>query len=415
MSIFRKQVTRYVDTNGRQVTKSTPGAKKVTERSKIWSGRYRDADDILREVRLFKDKTASQQRLNELIRKAELGKTGLVDPFEQHTKRPLIEHLGDFIIDLQNRGRTKAYVDLIEARAKSLIEKAKAKFINELSASAMQTTLATLRDDGLSQQTVNHYLRAIKQFSRWLVKDRRTAVDSLQFLQGGNPKTDRRLERREFSDGELKLILEAARNGTAVLGLTGWQRFTLYAVALGTGLRASELASLTRRSFGKIGDVEIVKIEAVSEKARRGDSLPLPPNLADILRPWLESLGAGEPLWPGPWASQKRASKFLQVDLKKARETWLETATDEAQRAEMEQTDFLLYRNNHGHQGDFHAFRHTFLSRLGRSGASAKVMQRLARHSTVELTIGRYTHAGLDDLSMAVGKLPALPVTMPGF
>ena len=55
----------------------------------------------------------------------------------------------------------------------------------------------------------------------------------------------------------------------------------------------------------------------------------------------------------------------------------------------MEKTDFLSYRDDDGRQADFHALRHTFLSRLGRSGASAKVIQRLARHSTVGLTLDR--------------------------
>ena len=57
-----------------------------------------------------------------------------------------------------------------------------------------------------------------------------------------------------------------------------------------------------------------------------------------------------------------------------------------------------------------HSLRHTYLSRLGCSGASPKVMQMLARHSTVELTLGRYTHAGLFDLSSAVNALPPLPL-----
>ncbi len=126
-----------------------------------------------------------------------------------------------------------------------------------------------------------------------------------------------------------------------------------------------------------------------------------------MLRPWLATLGADEPLWPGKWAQQKRASKFLPVDLSNARQTWLETADGDEQREAMNKTDFLKYRDRDDQQADFHALRHTFLSRLGRSGASAKVMQRLARHSTVELTIGRYTHAGLFDLSAAVNKLPA--------
>ena len=38
------------------------------------------------------------------------------------------------------------------------------------------------------------------------------------------------------------------------------------------------------------------------------------------------------------------------------------------------------------------------------------MMQRLARHSTVELTIGRYTHANLTDLSDAVARMPDILV-----
>ena len=54
-----------------------------------------------------------------------------------------------------------------------------------------------------------------------------------------------------------------------------------------------------------------------------------------------------------------------------------------------------------------------YLTRLGRAGVSAKVMQKLARHSTVELTLGRYTHADLFDLADAVEKLPRLGIENP--
>jgi hypothetical protein len=57
---------------------------------------------------------------------------------------------------------------------------------------------------------------------------------------------------------------------------------------------------------------------------------------------------------------------------------------------------------------DFHALRHTYVSMLTRSGLSVKQAQKLARHSTPELTIGRYTHAELVELGEAVGKLPAI-------
>src|SRR5216683_2177551 len=55
---------------------------------------------------------------------------------------------------------------------------------------------------------------------------------------------------------------------------------------------------------------------------------------------------------------------------------------------------------------DFPALRHSYITLLSRTGASAKVTQELARHSDVRLTMNRYTHVALYDLTAAVEKLP---------
>jgi hypothetical protein len=57
---------------------------------------------------------------------------------------------------------------------------------------------------------------------------------------------------------------------------------------------------------------------------------------------------------------------------------------------------------------DFHSLRHAFISMVAQGGASPKVAQELARHSTVQLTLGRYAHAGLYDVAAAVESLPRL-------
>ena len=57
---------------------------------------------------------------------------------------------------------------------------------------------------------------------------------------------------------------------------------------------------------------------------------------------------------------------------------------------------------------DFHSLRHLYISRIVRSGVTPKVAQELARHSTVTLTLGRYSHAGLYDLAAAVDSLPPM-------
>jgi len=56
---------------------------------------------------------------------------------------------------------------------------------------------------------------------------------------------------------------------------------------------------------------------------------------------------------------------------------------------------------------DFHALRHTYISRLVASGANIKVAQELARHSSPMLTLGRYAHVQLVDQTRALDALLA--------
>ena len=77
--VFKKSITRYLDHAGRQVKKGTPGARKSREKSAKWYGRV-PGDP--RDVPLSTNKSAAQIMLNELVRKAELAKAGIHDPFE---------------------------------------------------------------------------------------------------------------------------------------------------------------------------------------------------------------------------------------------------------------------------------------------------------------------------------------------
>lgn len=57
---------------------------------------------------------------------------------------------------------------------------------------------------------------------------------------------------------------------------------------------------------------------------------------------------------------------------------------------------------------DFHSLRHQFITDLVASGANPKIAQTLARHSTITLTMDRYTHVGLHDLTASVNSLPVV-------
>ena len=71
----------------------------------------------------------------------------------------------------------------------------------------------------------------------------------------------------------------------------------------------------------------------------------------------------------------------------------------------------IPYKTSSG-KADFHALRHTFLTNLANSGVHPKTAQALARHSTITLTMDRYTHVDSRQRSEAVAKLPPLSVPL---
>ena len=69
----------------------------------------------------------------------------------------------------------------------------------------------------------------------------------------------------------------------------------------------------------------------------------------------------------------------------------------------------IPYEDSSGRVADFHALRHAFISNVVSSGASPKVAQQLARHSTISLTMDTYTHVQMHGERSALDALPDLP------
>ena len=239
---------------------------------------------------------------------------------------------------------------------------------------------------GIGPSTSNGYLTAIKGFSRWLVEKERTDRDRLVSLARLNADADLRHERRALPEADLRSVLAAAVGSSAVLyGLTGRERSMLYAVAMVSGFRASELASLWPGSFDLDGEPPTATVKAGYSKNRRKSVQPLPPDVTEEMRGFLATRAAGQPVWPGDW--HKTAAEMLRADLDAAG---------------------IPYRDTDGRVCDFHALRHSFITLLERSGASPKLAQDLARHSDIRLTMNVYTHTALYDRAGAVESLPPL-------
>jgi len=299
MALFHKQVTRYVDENGRQVRKSTPGARKKKDKSKVWTGRYRDANGDKQEVTLFPDKEASRQKLAGLVRKAGQAETGLVSSFDDAGKKPLAEHIEDWLTTLKARNRSANHIAKLGGYVLRTVAACGWKRLKNLSLCDAEKYLAERRETrkdkdgnlipGLSIAASNDHVAALKNFGNWLIRTRpkRWPENPFSGMAKLNSEGDVRLERRPASSEELPKLLTAAANGKPFRGLTGEDRVALYLVATETGFRASELASLTVASLNLSAEIPTIAVEAAVSKRRRRDVQPIRCELAVRLKTWL--------------------------------------------------------------------------------------------------------------------------------
>jgi integrase/recombinase XerD len=387
---------------------------KIKTKSRKWWGRYRDANEAERPVPLAADKIAAQAMLNEIIRKVEREKARLVDPTEEQRKRALTEHLTDFKRYLQNKGVTLKQKNESTKQVEKMINVRKWKLIGDISAGGALEFLG--EQNGKSAQTYNHYLKAAKQFTRWLVRDRRSFVDPLAHLSKLNVRIDRRHDRRALTTEEFTRLVEAAEHGHVIETISGPDRAMMYILAGWTGFRKGEIGSLTLRSFQLDDDPPTAAVAACYSKRKRSDTQILHPEVVGRLKQWLLTKPGLEPdelLFPisgrVPGGKERKTHKMMQLDLETARTKWIEKAETPEEKQQRVKTDFLAYRSEDGLFADFHSNRHLFITSLERAGMSPKMAQTLARHSDIRLTLGVYTHVGLRDQLIAIESLPAPP------
>lgn len=289
--------------------------------------------------------------------------------------------LADFEQFLLAKGDTKKHVAIVVSRAKRVIEGGGFKNWSDVSPNKVQTYLTNLRNNGkgISAQTFNFYLQAIKEFCRWMILERRASENPLQHLKGLNVRTDRRHDRRALEPDDIRRLLEATKAAGERFGMTGYQRALLYRLAIETGLRRAELKSLKVSSF----DFEncTVTVEAGYSKNRRQSTLPLRKETAAVFANFL----AGKLPTVQVFDIPDKTAKMLRADLANAG---------------------IAYVDEAGRFADFHSLRHTTGSLLAASGAHPKVAQSLMRHSDINLTMSRYTHIFRGQESETVEKLP---------
>ncbi len=315
---------------------------------------------------------------------------GLLDGVRHAAAKLLTEHVTDWSNALTAKETSAKQVLLLASRVNRVFTGCGFKFYSDIDAVEVQSLLAEWRADtgetrGMSAQTSNFHLNAIKQFCRWAVKHGRASTNPVDHLEGLNVRLDRRHDRRALTLDEVKQLLTATSGAKARGGMTGPARRLMYLLALETGLRANELRSLTCASFDLNDGAPTVRVGAAYSKRRREDTLPLRPALVAELRVHLSNKRPAASAFDAP--GNPTFTRTFQRDLGAAG---------------------VAYRDAAGRVADFHALRHTFVTNVVDSGAMPKVAQALARHSTIALTMDRYSHTLVGERADALKGLPDL-------
>jgi integrase len=293
--------------------------------------------------------------------------------------------------------------------------------------------LDTAEADGLSPATRNEYLISLSAFCNWAVKSERLARNPVTGIGKADRSADRRHLRRALTVEEVSALLDAARHrpvaeiGRASVALPkeerrgrsswtfepltaenfqrcyvaglerladqaarlkklqrlGRERAMFYLLAVSTGLRRKELASLT------VGQIHLAAVPTpylalAANDAKNGQSanLPLRPDVVAELREYLS--GRGDRL---------DAKLFVNPPT-------IRVFDADIQAAGIAKTD------HRDRVVDIHALRHTFGTHLSAAGVHPRTAMAAMRHSRIELTMNLYTDPVLLDIAGAVNSLP---------
>ncbi len=383
--------------------------KRTTKRGTTkWYARYKGADGRWRKKSCGSDKTAAQQIAGKLDTDARLRLDGIIDAamdrFAAAERKPLAEHLAEFQADVESRKGNAAYAAQTYQRCRRVLDAVEVKRISELKPAAVNAGIATLKES-LSKASIQHHIRAVKMFSRWLMRNGRCRDDALAGLPVGGliPKAERVHQRRPLSADELRELLAYARTAPARWNMPGADRAMLYATAAGTGFRSNELRSLTPISFKM--DEPAIFLSGSDAKNHKDILQPINAELAAELRPWLKARKAGVPVFTMP--SKANVVRMFREDMAHARIAFLKRRKPGGERRKLRQGDFLRSVDGEGRYADFHALRATFITMLARANVPLKVLQTLARHSTPVLTMNAYATMGISDMDAAVATLPS--------
>jgi integrase/recombinase XerD len=213
------------------------------------------------------------------------------------------------------------------------------------------------RQRGLSDNTVNCYLRSIRAFWSWLVREE--AVAETPFAKVKIPKTTKKVI-RSFSNEQLQDFLNAVNTDTP----EGYRDYVVTLTLLDTGIRLSELTGL------KLTDINLEgKILRVKGKGNKERLVPFGKGVQRLLWRYINYCR------PEP-ALVRIDNLFLTSDGRPLSKN----------RIESRMKKYGIRAGINGVRCSPHTLRHTAAISFLRNGGDVFSLQRLLGHNSLEMT-----------------------------
>lgn len=343
--------------------------------SRLYRGRYRlEGEFLIQEVSLgTSDKQVAEKKLREIIRQKELEKAGIVadEATTRAARKPLVDHLIDFVEDLKARRRTRDHVLKTSRRIRTLIQACGWKIPADVTPDSF---VAWRSKQSLAPKTLNEYLNSVSNLLNWMVTQERTVRNPLAKVVRVETKGQETVRRRALTEEELRRLIVAAEP----------HRSAVYLAAAYTGLRRGELDQLVWSDVYLDEKRPYLLVRASTTKNKKAACLPLHVQLSNTLK----------------GIRPQNATASTKVFFKGLPD-------NRTLRRDMDRTG-IPYMDEMGRKVDFHALRYTFATALARAGVSQRTAQELMRHSDPKLTAKVYTDASQLPTFDAVEALPWL-------
>ncbi len=345
------------------------------------------------------DRRAAERILAKYVADAALRREGVIDPrkdrFAIENRRPLVEHVSDYITHCQNAGHAARQISQKFTNLNHLISAGSLARLSDLTADVLERHLSELRESGLSARTVNYRRQIAVALMNWCKQFGRIESNPLTIVSKMDERKDCRRKRRPLTDAELVRLLAVAENRGRKL----W-----YLTAALAGLRRGDLQQLTWTDVNFSDNTLTIR----QGKAKREDIIPLHPQLAEeFKRKWQERKPLPKTKVFSPVTNMKRLKDFLAAGL-----AYEEIVTDSNGNPIMtgkqnpRPKTRIVTQDEDGYVVDLHALRTTLGTNLTRAGVQPQLAQKILRHADYRTTLRHYTVLGLNDTLKAINRLP---------